>query len=67
MNELKESVEDKIEECQNSIRKALQKFHDKTGFLPINVTFDRIDVSTFQNMDEGNHIQVSNVKLSARL
>lgn len=62
---LRDQLEDAIEATENEIQKVLQRFHDNTGMIPRDITFECIDVKSNIPHEPRKVILVSHVNLTA--
>lgn len=63
---LRDQINEKVKKAEESIRLALQKFHDETGMTPTAVNFEPLDVRTVEEYDKGeNAILIANVEVIA--
>jgi len=65
MKSIRDILEEETKKTEKEIKESLQKFHDITGMIPANVSFNIIDIKTCQPDEPRKVILVSSVYLKA--
>jgi len=62
---IRDELEKAVTTAQNSIAAILQKFHNETGMIPVEINFQPLDVRTMEDFGKSKRVIISNVELRA--